>query len=507
MQWLLFFSFVLFWGEARSVSDLEHILGEATKEAFALHYGLNFEPLLYNWIDRVGRKLSQSANVKVDFYILDTDEINAYATLGNLVFLTKGLLKIVETEDEIACVLAHEVAHIKLRHPQKQSGVIALSLALLSSIDLKTEEKLLAKVLLALANLGFSRSQEREADKVGMEIALKSGFNPQGLLNFLNRLGRERVPPWTEYFASHPLPSHRLEICKRKLETISQEEWERIYLSLWERGEAMEARRFAQFQPQPPPLEESPPSPISREKLSALWERLYRIYPLSERISQWQSSFLLAPLPYELFPLIGEAIAQNDRLKELYAQALLLYNNVNILINKLEQKDEMEKALGGLISALDKGVKGGEKLLLCSASLVGLAFSKYSEELPLLSLQALLMASGRDIAKAKGEIQEVNNSLLLHQIEFLVHRLNSFDNEWLRRKCSHRLGTSLEGEMPLGDLCLLEGIAKTMGKPKIDIEKLWHQVSSVEEMLRVCNLTLREKEGLYIFLNSLAKGN
>ena len=123
---------------------LDEILGEAAKEAFALQYGFLENPLLQNWIRKIGEKLSRGAGVSLNFYIINTDQVNAYATFGNNVFLTKGLLKAIDSEDELAGVLAHEVAHIKLKHPQNQRHLVLLSLALLSSLNLSEKKEILA---------------------------------------------------------------------------------------------------------------------------------------------------------------------------------------------------------------------------------------------------------------------------------------------------------------------------------------------------------------------------
>lgn len=490
--------------------NLENVLGEAIKEALALQYGFIDNPLIKDWVNMICNKLSQSANVEVSPCILDTEEINAYATFGNFIFVTKGLLQIVESEDELACVLAHEIAHLKLQHPQKQGKVTILSLGSLSLVKPRAKEKLLLRALLTLLNLRYSRSQEKEADEEGMEIALKSGFNPRGLTNFLKRLGKDKTPRWAEYLATHPSPSHRLEIAKKRLEAISPQEWEGIYLSLWERGEAKEGREFPQFQPPPPSPKGVAISLRSSENISLIGKKLRNIYSLSQRIAQWQGSLLWAPIPYELLPLIAEALAQSGRLKELYNEALLLYENAGVWEGEVMQKEaNLDRILRKVISSLDKGKQAGEKLLLSSATLTGLLFSKYTGDFPLLSLQTLLLASAQDIAQAREEIKEAIRFLVPFQIEALVHRLNDIDDEWLRRKCSHRLGIALgkwEG-IPLGNLCLLISIAKVLGKPVEETMRLWGNISNLQEVIKMGNLTTKDKEAIYIFLNSLAKGN
>ncbi|MBC7328353.1 M48 family metalloprotease [bacterium] len=508
----LFHLFLLFFPVvAYATSDLEHILADVTKEAFNLQYGLIDNPLLNGWVKEIGLKLSEKAGVFVNFYLVDSEQINAYATFGNNVFLTKGLLNAVDSEDELACVLAHELAHIKLKHPQKQTALIAFSLALLSGLDLKGKWKLFAKALLALLNLGFSREQERMADEEGLRIILKSGFNPRGFINFFKKLGEEKSPSWAQYLATHPSPAERIKRWQVALDNITDEEWEKIYLSLLERGEAGEARelKVANLK-QPPPLSEKVEIMRETKELTSCRDKLSRIYSLSKQIANWQNILLFAKLSYELSLLAGEALLQRNRLEEMYMQCLSMYNNVNIYQVNLIQNGDYQTVMGDLNSGLDECINAGEILLLASAALSTLALSNRLGNTSLLTLQSLLIDSSYHLTNAKGRIIQIRNVFLDKGIELLLRQLDRLDSEWLRNKCAHRLGAPLDNfqDVQLGYACFIEAVSKLLAKPKEVVEEMYNErKGNIGEILKELNFRKEDLEALSIFLGSLVRGN
>jgi predicted Zn-dependent protease len=154
------------------------------------------------------------------FQILDQDEPNAFALPGGHVYVSRGLLALAHREDELAGVIAHEVVHVAGRHhAQRQTrlagvGILALPAVLAGAIlgpigDLIAAPGVLAGVG-ALAS--YSRSQEREADRFGQEIAAAAGYDPGALGEFLIALERDtqlrqgepREPGWLDTHPSNP---------------------------------------------------------------------------------------------------------------------------------------------------------------------------------------------------------------------------------------------------------------------------------------------------------------
>ncbi len=154
--------------------------------------------------------------------VLDTDEVNAMSAPGGFVFVTKGLLKRVRSEDELACVLAHEVAHVSKKHGLKtiKASRLTQAFAILGTEAAKSYTpdqvaRLTASfagaiddVVNDLVTKGYSRDKEYEADRFAAEYARAAGYDPDGLKSFLSRL--ESEPGAGGLFKTHPSPASRL---------------------------------------------------------------------------------------------------------------------------------------------------------------------------------------------------------------------------------------------------------------------------------------------------------
>lgn len=184
--------------------------GKKTFEMVQKEYGIySNEPLLKE-VEAVGRALEKEMpfNKPLRYFLIDTPEPNAFATLGGYVYVTRGLLSIVNTKDELAGVMAHELSHVIKHHPRKKIEVVIIPALLelpanivAALVDPELGNLLNAPIAIP-SNLGiaaFSRSQEREADLSGVDIATKAGFNPYGLVSAL-----ERLEVYVEYITHEP---------------------------------------------------------------------------------------------------------------------------------------------------------------------------------------------------------------------------------------------------------------------------------------------------------------
>jgi beta-barrel assembly-enhancing protease len=174
-------------------------------------------PSLIKYVNLVGATLALSTNrPELEFHlmILDTDEINAYASPGGYIFITKGALKYMKDESELAGVLAHEVAHIVEKHIVKdlkikgtdESGVSDLakltggsSGAARAAFGLAVE-----KGLELIFKDEYKKEDELQADKTGVTISALSGYDPTGLARYLSRIKpiKEKTPPPAD--STHP---------------------------------------------------------------------------------------------------------------------------------------------------------------------------------------------------------------------------------------------------------------------------------------------------------------
>jgi len=217
------------------------------------------------YIDRVGRRVSAGAHRKLPYrfhYIFDPDFVNAFALPGGHVFIGDGLIALMDSEDELASVLGHEVEHIDhydcAERVQTQAAVHKFPLDALVMIPVAVFEE------------GYSKTQELEADREGTRIAVNAGYSPLGAVRLFQTFDqlyqaktRRAQSPQEElstlaletlegYFRSHPLPSERIAQIQK---LISDEHWdsktseqplEVEYVYLTERaGRALAARNFA----------------------------------------------------------------------------------------------------------------------------------------------------------------------------------------------------------------------------------------------------------------------
>lgn len=187
------------------------------------------DPLLQNYIDTIGHQLVANAeNVKTPFhffFIRDT-EINAFAFFGGYVAIHSGLILTTQTESELAAVLAHEISHVTQRHLARQLAEQDISTpltaaALIGSIILATAgaapvagiAAFNASVALSLQNsINFTRENETEADRMGMQTLARSNYDVSAMARFMRRLVDKyryatKLP---QMLLTHPLPESRV---------------------------------------------------------------------------------------------------------------------------------------------------------------------------------------------------------------------------------------------------------------------------------------------------------
>jgi beta-barrel assembly-enhancing protease len=182
------------------------------------------------YVRGIGRRLAARATgprYPYSFSIVDDRAINAFALPGGPVWLHRGVLHAAGNESQVAGVLAHEVAHIAQRHAAEQLtkatmanwGLGLLGAVLGNSVGAGTAQ-IAAGALTNSAFLKFSRDDEREADRVGLEILRRAGWDPRGMLELFEVLRREakRNPGSVEvFFSSHPAPGDRIKLLQGEI--------------------------------------------------------------------------------------------------------------------------------------------------------------------------------------------------------------------------------------------------------------------------------------------------
>ena len=203
----------------------ELAMGQQTDPQILQTYGKYDDPELARYVAALGKKLgalSHQPNLAYNIQVLDSPVVNAFAVPGGYVYLTRGILAYLNDEAELAGVVAHEIGHIAARHSAQQySKAQFAQLGLgLGSVLSKTFRKYagVAQAGVGLLFLSFSRSDEREADSLGVEYSAKAGYDSNHMANLFVSLERLNpgeaqggLPGW---FSTHPNPENRIAAIK-----------------------------------------------------------------------------------------------------------------------------------------------------------------------------------------------------------------------------------------------------------------------------------------------------
>lgn len=221
---------------ARPISDEEeYFIGRAVAARLLQSYSLYDNPKLINYLNLIGRTISLHSEKPFTyggyhFAVLNTNEINAFACPGGIVLITKGMLQLADNEDEVAAILAHEIAHINHRdgiNSIKQSRWTEA----LTIIGTKAVQQYGSEDLVKLVNIfddsvedilktlivnGYSKTQEYSADEKALIYLLKAGYNPYALVDVLEKLKSYKYTS-KGIFKTHPEAVDRVNNIKDKI--------------------------------------------------------------------------------------------------------------------------------------------------------------------------------------------------------------------------------------------------------------------------------------------------
>jgi len=215
---------------ARPLTDEEeYYLGRAVAAQLLATYPLLKDEALTEYVNLIGRTVALHSDKPVTyggyhFAVLDTDEINAYACPGGTIFITRGVVDFVESEDELAAVLAHEVAHINNRDGVKaiqSSRLTNLAVVLGTEAVTSTSsaefgqllsifEGSIQDVFSQVVVNGYSQSTEAKADVAGLTYLARSGYDPYALESMLNRIVAAGQESKGGIMKTHPATADRL---------------------------------------------------------------------------------------------------------------------------------------------------------------------------------------------------------------------------------------------------------------------------------------------------------
>jgi predicted Zn-dependent protease len=211
------------WGFLPNFISLEKeiAIGAQVAQQFEQTARLIEDPVITEYVDRVGQNIVKHSDAKVPFHIkvVDTDEVNAFAFPGGYFYVNKGLILAAENEAELAGVMAHEISHVTARHAtERLSKAQYLQFAAIPALfvggywtQMAIQNGLGLGINLEL--LGITRDSEREADQLGIQYLWNSGYDPNGFVTFFEKLQeQEKSKPGrlAGFFRTHPYTEDRI---------------------------------------------------------------------------------------------------------------------------------------------------------------------------------------------------------------------------------------------------------------------------------------------------------
>jgi predicted Zn-dependent protease len=212
--------------------EREIALGKGAAQEVERSAKMITDPVVTEYVNRVGQNLVRNSDAKVPFTIkvIDSDEINAFALPGGFFYVNSGLILHADEEAELAGVMAHEIAHVAARHGTRNAtkGEIAqfasIPLILLGPggwAGYGLYQGL--NLAIPIGFLKFSRDNEREADFLGLQYMYKAGYDPNAFVSFFEKIeAEERRHPGSipKVFSTHPPTPERVQKAQEEIATI-----------------------------------------------------------------------------------------------------------------------------------------------------------------------------------------------------------------------------------------------------------------------------------------------
>ncbi len=229
--------------------SLEHeiSLGKEYAESIESNATVLSDPVIVEYVNRLGQNLVRNSDAKVPFTIkvIDSDELNAFALPGGFMYVNTGAIMAAHNEAELAAIMAHEIAHVAARHATRQ--LTRSQLVRFASVPLIFAGggvgfaiSQAARVAAPLTMMKFSRGFEKEADYLGLQYLYKTGYDPEAFVSFFERVeaqAEKKPGKIARAFSTHPQISDRIktiqdEIARllpgRELYILSSSEFEDV---------------------------------------------------------------------------------------------------------------------------------------------------------------------------------------------------------------------------------------------------------------------------------------
>ncbi|HIJ78589.1 MAG: M48 family metalloprotease [Desulfobulbaceae bacterium] len=209
--------------------EQEYYIGRAVGAKLLGQYHPYDDQRINRYLNLIGRSLAAYSEMPetfggYHFLLLDDPSINAFAAPGGLIFVSRGMLRCCLNEDEVAAVLAHEIAHVQLKHGLQAikkgrltnvfsimatEGVKQLAAPEIAELTNLFEDSI-HDVTSTLVNSGYSRAFERQADAAALNILARTGYDPLALNAMLGAMAQRLDPQGLDFAKTHPDPKERI---------------------------------------------------------------------------------------------------------------------------------------------------------------------------------------------------------------------------------------------------------------------------------------------------------
>ena len=219
--------------------EQEYYIGRAVAANILSSYKIwNGKPALTSYLNLICKAIvinSPRPDVYNGYHlaILDSNEINAFATSGGHIYVTRGLINAAQSEDALAGVIAHEIAHIQLQHGIKAiknsritqalivTGTSAAGAATGMNVNQLTDvfNESIGEIVTTMVNNGYSKTQEFDADTTAMKLMAAAGYNPSGLIDMLKELAKIQTGS-SGFGKTHPTPAQRITNAEKSIKKV-----------------------------------------------------------------------------------------------------------------------------------------------------------------------------------------------------------------------------------------------------------------------------------------------
>lgn len=253
------------WNAFSPQQDIE--LGKKASTQVPRQFALLNNQRVDQYLQRLGTRLAAHApgyKYPYQYRCINSETINAFALPGGFVYINRGVIENADDEAQLAAVMAHETAHVALRHGTSQAtkayaaeaGINIVGALIGGNAATLLMGRFLGGVGIPIAFLKMSRTDESQADILGAQILHDAGYDPQAMADFYEKIGN--LPQPAEFFSDHPSPEHRIERIDQEVDRLNGAPANATHDS----REFEAIKRYVKLLPPPPPKPVGPAADI-----------------------------------------------------------------------------------------------------------------------------------------------------------------------------------------------------------------------------------------------------